>query len=139
MSQTNRQDRERAVQAMTNRSHLHRRMKHTLQELTVVEDDAEREALRQSLAADIAALEEEVKRISEIKASMRGAEERIRRKTQEALRCQEKWRQSQSWSNGPLPFFPAGRVPPGDSRTLGLFMAACVIVAIVFGVLLLKQ
>ncbi len=83
MSQVSAQDRERAVQAITRRNMLLRRIKHT-QQAAAAQGEA-RQALQDSLAADQAALAEAAQTVEEVRAEMRREEERTRRETQESI------------------------------------------------------
>ena len=95
MSQTSAQGRESAVQAITRRTMLERRIKRTQRRMAALEGEA-RQALEDSLAADQAALAEVVPTLEAVKAAMRQEEEHIRRKTQEALRAKGEWKASHS-------------------------------------------
>lgn len=127
MSQPDAEDRERAVQALTERNEIQRRIDRTRQQLraiqNIVQDIAEREALLQSLAADQAALVERIEVMGEFKAQMRREEERIRRKTEEALRLHAEWKSCQ-FSNS----FPSGSAPSSDGQMFGFFLIVAVFV-----------
>jgi len=136
----NAQDRERAVQAITRRTMLEKRIKRTQQRMAVLQGEA-RQVLEASLLADQAALAEAVQMaeavkaevLEQFKAQWRQDEERIHRKAQEALRLKAEWQSRQ------FPPFPGGRVPPSPSQSLGLLVLLAAMAAIVGGVLLLNR
>ncbi len=123
------QDRERAVQAITRRNVLEKRIKRTQRRMAALQGGA-RQALEDSLMADQAALSEVIPTLEAIKANMRQDEERIRRKAQEALRLKAELRSRQ------FPHFPVGGVPPSPGQSLD-FLAILAAMAVIVGVVLL--
>ena len=140
MSQTNAQDREHAVQAITRRNMLERRIKRTQRRMASLQGEA-RQALEVSLAADQATLSEAIQTmeaakaevLDQFKADMRQSEEKVRRKTEEALRLKAEWQSRQ------FPPFPSGSVPPSPGQALGLLMIFVTMFAIVGIMLLLNR
>jgi len=130
----NAENRERAVQLITRRSVLQRRIKQTQKQLAALKGEA-RQALEVSLRTDQVALAETIPTLEALKADFRQDEERIRRKTQEALRLRAEW-QSRQFS--PLPSFPGG-VPLSPSQSLSPLVLLAAMAAIVGGVLLLNR
>jgi len=131
MSQSS-ENRKRAVQVIMRRNMLERRIKKTQQRLVALEGEA-RYDLEDSLLADQAALSKAIPTLEAFKADFRQEEERIRRKTQEALRIQEELRSRQ------FPTFPGGNAPPSPGQTLGFLVILAAIAAIASGVLLLLK
>ena len=126
------QDRERAVQAITRRNMLQRRIKRTQQFMKALWGEVP-QALQDGMVADQAALSEAVQTVEEIKAQWHQEEEHIRRKTQEALRLKAEWKNNQ------FPLFPGGSVPPSPGQILGFLAVLAAMAAIVGGVLLLNR
>jgi len=127
------QDRERAVQLITRRNMLQRRIKQTQKQLAALKGEA-RQALEVSLRTDQVALAETIPTLEALKADFRQDEERIRRKTQEALRLRAEWKRSQFLNS-----YPSGGVPLSPSQSLGPLVLLAVMAAIVGGVLLLNR
>jgi multidrug efflux pump subunit AcrA (membrane-fusion protein) len=125
------QNRERAVQLITRRNMLQRRIKQTQKQLAALEGEA-RQALEVSLRTDQAALAEMIPTLEALQADFRQDEERIRRKTQEAIRLKAEW-QSRQFPN----YLPGGSVPPNPGQILGFLAILAAMAAIVGGVLLL--
>lgn len=132
MSQTNTQDRERAVQMITQRHELQWRIKRTQRRLEAAQGEA-RQAIQNSLAVDQAALAELTPTLEQTKARMRQEEEHIRRKTDEALRLRDEWRRSQFLNSYP------GAAPPDQGQALVLLVGLAVIVATTSAMLLLNR
>ena len=128
----NAQNRENAVQAITRRSMLERRIKHTQRQMATLQGEA-RQALEASLMADQAALAEAIQAAEAVKADMRREEERRRWEIREALRLQAELRSRQ------FPLFLGGSVPASPDQALGLLVLLAAMAAIVGGVLLLNR
>ncbi len=131
MSQTSAQDRERAVQAITRRNMLERRIKRTQRRMASLQGEA-RQALEDSLAADQAALSEMIPALEAVKAVMRQEEERRRWELQEELRHIARWRTSQ------YPPFPSGSDQRGPGQTFALVVILAAM-AIMIAVVLLNR
>ena len=127
------QDRERAVQAITRRNMLEKRIKRTQRQMAALQGEA-RQALESSLAADEAALAEATLTFEEVKKSMRQEEEHRRWELQELLRLKAEERRSSQF-----PFLPGGSVPASFGQPLGLMFTLVALAAVVGGVLLLNR
>lgn len=135
------QDRERAVQAITQRTILERRIKRTQRQIVALQGEA-RQALEAGLLVDQAALAEAIQAAEVLKAEvleqsqadMREKVERVRRKSEEALRLKAEWRSSQ------FPNYLSGsNIPPSPGQSLGLIVLLAAMAAIAGGVLLLNR
>lgn len=126
------QDREHAVQAITQRTMLERHIKRTQRRMATLQGGVP-QALQDSLAADQAALAEAIQTVEAVKADMRQEEERRRWELQEELRHIARWRSSQ------FPPFPSGSVPSSPGQALGFIAILAVMAAIAGGVLLLNR
>ena len=133
MSQTSAQDRERAVQMITQRHELQWRIERAQERLKALQGDA-RQALQDSLATDLAAVAEMTLTLEDVKARLRQEEEHVRRKTDEALRCQDELKRGQL-----LDSFP-GAASPNQGQALGVIVILVLTaVAVVGSVLLLHE
>ena len=128
--------RERAVQTITQRNHLQDMMRATQRRISVLEgcadlaeatgdmDEArrlrrEKADYEEALARTRASLQKAADTVEEVKQAIRDEEERIRRKTADALLAREAWKRSQG------PVYPPDAISFLAAALLFLIMACC--------------
>ena len=128
------EDRKRAVEAITRRNMLERRIKRTQRRMASLQGET-RQALEDNLMADQAALAEATQAAEALKAEvLKQIKADMRRKSEEALRLRAEWERSRF-----LHTFPNGSVPSSPDPTLGFLMLLAAMAAVAGGVLLLNR